>query len=42
MAGDIDDASVQSSAQEDGSATPSKDEAIIADAKSALQACLVF
>ncbi|OCK74443.1 oligopeptide transporter [Lepidopterella palustris CBS 459.81] len=33
---------IQSSAQEDGSATPSKDEAIIADAKSALRACLVF
>ncbi len=33
---------IQSSAQEDGSATPSKDEAIIADAKSALRACLVL
>ncbi|PQE04433.1 oligopeptide transporter protein [Rutstroemia sp. NJR-2017a BVV2] len=32
----------QSSSQEDGPATPSKDEAIIAEAKSALRACLVF
>ncbi|KAF7585376.1 hypothetical protein BBP40_011101 [Aspergillus hancockii] len=33
---------VPSSSQEDGPATPSNDEAIIADAKSALRACLVF
>ncbi|KAF9875043.1 oligopeptide transporter [Colletotrichum karsti] len=34
--------SASSSAQEDGPATPSKDEAVIADAKTALRACLVF
>ncbi|OTA52015.1 oligopeptide transporter [Hypoxylon sp. EC38] len=33
---------IQSSAEEDGFTTPSKDEAIITDAKTALRACLVF
>jgi hypothetical protein len=33
---------IQLSAQEDGTATPSQDEAIIADAKSAFRACLVL